>query len=151
MYQVHSVSCNWLLWFGNILINLSMDSPHKGPILLSFDVSFVVSLKVVEQQSSCRWFETPWPSCNVTIMWYIYATPLYCWEQLKINCDCDWLWYLGNTANQSPVNSPQKRQLTLSFDGFFVVSPNIVLKEQSSCRCCKTSPCVISYIFLSKF
>ena len=35
-----------------------------------------------KQQSSFQWFEAPCPSRNVTVMWYIYATPSYCWKQL---------------------------------------------------------------------
>ena len=37
-----------------------VDSPHKRPVIRSFDVSFDVSLyKLLDKQSSCRWFETP--------------------------------------------------------------------------------------------
>ena len=81
---VHSVSYNWVCWFGNIPSMLPVDSPHKWPIIFIFDVFFVVSLNSVEKQPSCRWFEKPWPLCNVTVMWYIHRTPscLCCWKQL---------------------------------------------------------------------
>ena len=59
-----------------------VDSPHKGPIMLSFDVTFGEY-----KNNNFRWFETPCPSCNVTVMWYIYATPtyLYCWKLVWMN------------------------------------------------------------------
>ena len=84
--------CGWLV-----------DSPHKGPILLSFDVFFVESLKAVEQQSCCWWFETPCSSCNVTVIWYIYATPscLYCWK-LDMSTARDVLSH----GSHYPVHSP---------------------------------------------
>ena len=57
---------------------LPVGSPHKGPIMLSFDVTFVEP----NQQSSFRWFETPCPSRSVNVMWYICATSSYryCWK-----------------------------------------------------------------------
>ena len=72
---------------------LQVNSPHKGPIMLSFVVIFVESVNIsrvssdLRQQSSFQWCKTPCPSRNVTMMWYIYATPsyLYCWKQLWIN------------------------------------------------------------------
>ena len=76
MSLVHSASCNWLWLFGNIPDKFPVDHNHKWPIMLSFDVLFVVSLNGVEQQPGYMWFETPWPCfSNVTIMWYIYTTP----------------------------------------------------------------------------
>ena len=58
---------------------LPADSPHKGPTMLSFDVTFVES----KNKSSFRWFETPCPSSNVTVMCYICTAPpyMYCWKQ----------------------------------------------------------------------
>ena len=38
--------------------NTLVDSPHRGPVMQSFSVSFVVSLnKLLNQQFSCWWFE----------------------------------------------------------------------------------------------
>ena len=44
---------------------------HRPPLdsHRSFDITFVVTLnKLSNKQSSCRWFETPWRSCEVTVM-----------------------------------------------------------------------------------
>ena len=48
-------------------IHLSpVDSPHKGPVMQSFNVSFDVSLKMLlNRQSSSQWFEMP---CHMTVM-----------------------------------------------------------------------------------
>ena len=44
-------------------------SPHKGTPMWSFAVSIVVILnKLLNKQSSCQWFDTPWGSCDVTAM-----------------------------------------------------------------------------------
>ena len=44
-----------------------VDSPHKGTVMPSFDVS--LSLVWAKNNKSChRWFETPWCSCDVTVM-----------------------------------------------------------------------------------
>ena len=41
----------------------------KGTIMRNFDVSYVVSTNnMLNKQSICRWFDTPWRSCNVTVM-----------------------------------------------------------------------------------
>ena len=40
---------------------------HKRTVR-SFDVCFVTSLnKVLDKQSSCRWFESPWCPCDITV------------------------------------------------------------------------------------
>ena len=45
--------------------------PHKGPTMRSFDVIFVVSLgKLLNNQSRCRWFETP--RHHVEALWRYY-------------------------------------------------------------------------------
>ena len=46
---------------------LPVDSPNKGLMIRSFDVFFVVNPnKALINQSSCRWFETPWtPVANM--------------------------------------------------------------------------------------
>ena len=36
-----------------------VDSPHIGPAMWSFDVAFVVDLKLLDNQSSCQWFKKP--------------------------------------------------------------------------------------------
>ena len=61
--------------------DLPVDSPHKGAIMLSFDVTFV------ESKNNSRVSETPCPSHIITMMWCIFAAPsyLYFWKQLWIN------------------------------------------------------------------
>ena len=44
-------------------------SPHKGPEMRNFDVSFAVNpYKLLNKQSSRRWNETPWSSCDAIVM-----------------------------------------------------------------------------------
>ena len=46
-----------------------VDSPHKRPVMQSFDVFFVVRLnKLLNQHSRYRCFETTWRSCDCNIM-----------------------------------------------------------------------------------
>ena len=47
-----------------------VDSPHKWPVVMSFDVISVVGHlhKLLNKQLSCQWFETPWWQCDVTVM-----------------------------------------------------------------------------------
>ena len=48
---------------------------HKGPVMRSFNVFFCVSLnEPLNEQSSCRWFDTPWRSCVVIIMLRIWSS-----------------------------------------------------------------------------
>ena len=61
--------------------NPSVDSHPKRPLTWSFIVSFVVNQKNVQKQSSCRWFETPWSSRHVNVIYVpVYgshkATPI---------------------------------------------------------------------------
>ena len=48
--------------------------PPKQPLIqsLSFDVFFVVGLKLLNKQSTCQWVEMPWHSHDVTVMIYQY-------------------------------------------------------------------------------
>ena len=51
--------------------NTLVDSPHRGPVMQSFSVSFVVSLnKLLNQQFSCWWFERLC-HCKVTHLYHI--------------------------------------------------------------------------------
>ena len=46
-----------------------MDSPHKGHVMHSFDVFFVVSLnKLLNKQSDYQWFEMPWGPYDIALM-----------------------------------------------------------------------------------
>ena len=49
--------------------HLPVESPHKGPFMLDFCVFFVVSPNnLMDKRSRCRSFETPWRSCDVTVV-----------------------------------------------------------------------------------
>ena len=56
-----------------------VDSPHKGPVMWKFDVSFVVSLnKLLNTQPCYQWFEMPWwCSCDITVM-YTVLSVVFC-------------------------------------------------------------------------
>ena len=46
-----------------------VDSPHKRPVMRSFDDFFILCLnKFLNKQLRCWWFKTPWRSCDVTVM-----------------------------------------------------------------------------------
>ena len=46
-----------------------VDAPHKGPVMQSFDISFDISLKkLLSKHSSGWWSETPWHSCDTSVM-----------------------------------------------------------------------------------
>ena len=62
-----------LLWPFVGIHQSTMDSPHKSRIMWSFVYSavvfFVISLsKLLKKGSVCGCFETPWGSCDVTVM-----------------------------------------------------------------------------------
>ena len=64
----------------------SGSSPHKWPIMQSFDFFFVVSLKKLlkKKQLSWQWFATSWCSCDITAMrnlakWGIRLFVMYNW------------------------------------------------------------------------
>ena len=43
---------------------------HKGPVMRSFDKFFVVSLnKLLNKQLRCQWYEPPWHSCDITVIY----------------------------------------------------------------------------------
>ena len=46
-----------------------VDSPHKGPVMQSSHIFFVVSLnKLLNKQPCYQWFEMKWHSCDITVM-----------------------------------------------------------------------------------
>ena len=63
--------------------------PHKGPIVWSFDVSLN---KLSNKQSSWLWFEIPWGTYDITVMWHSGAMMGWCWLGL---CYVErlWLWW----------------------------------------------------------
>ena len=55
-------------------------SPQQ-PVMWSFDVLFLISLnKLCTKMSSCRWFGTPWRSCEITVGVYGFCSlsQLFC-------------------------------------------------------------------------
>ena len=42
-----------------------IEPPHTRPVVRSFDVFFLLAINAIER-TSCRWFETPCRSCDVT-------------------------------------------------------------------------------------
>ena len=60
-------------WHGNALrvagpFVTGGSSSGKGPAVRCFAIFCIVNLnKLLKKQSSYRWFETPWRSCNITI------------------------------------------------------------------------------------
>ena len=59
----------------------SMDSPHQGPVMRSFDVFFVVSLNIFLNHPSFRWIETQQRSFDFIVM---YAINPSCTGQPKL-------------------------------------------------------------------
>ena len=56
-----------------------MDSPHKGSVMQSFSLFFIVNLnKLFNKQSTCVWFMTPWCSWTITVMLCLLSAR---WEQ----------------------------------------------------------------------
>ena len=73
-----------MLWNSNAWLVLckgnswwQRDSPYKGPVMGIFYVFFVGSWnQILEKESSCWWFETPWLSCAVIVMWIRHVNHL---------------------------------------------------------------------------
>ena len=71
--------------------NLLVDSLNKGPLMWSFDVSFVVELeKLLNKHLSCWWFEMPWCPCEVIVMhiearkiWRQFADDIFKWNSVN--------------------------------------------------------------------
>ena len=52
-----------------------VDSPHKGSIKYTFDVSsIIIPNKVLDKWSSCQRLETSWSSCDITVIFWFYLT-----------------------------------------------------------------------------
>ena len=112
---------------------LPVDFPHKWPIMLSFDVTFVESKNNSLVSSDLRrnvpnvtslWCDIfIMPHCHICIVKsryeYISSYMSIC---IKKCVRCNWLWCFGNTAIQSTVVSPHKWPVILRLDAFFVVS-----------------------------
>ena len=44
------------------------NSPYKGPVMQCFDVSFMLSKKLLNNDTNCRRFETPLRSCDIIVI-----------------------------------------------------------------------------------
>ena len=56
------------LWVSGIH-QWTLYSLHRGTAMRGSDFSFVVSLnKLSNKQLTCRWFQKPWPPCNITVI-----------------------------------------------------------------------------------
>ena len=62
------ISASPALWEGNP--TETTEFPSQRPIMQIFNVLFAARLnKLLNKESSCQWFEMPWCSCGVTIMY----------------------------------------------------------------------------------
>ena len=70
-----SIRIEWPSTRGNA--RSPVDSSHKGPTKRRFDVFFCVNL--LNKRSNWRWCETPWRSCDITVIIY-FAAQGSCWR-----------------------------------------------------------------------
>ena len=77
----------------------------KGPVMLNFDVSFVVRMKMLlNKQLSCSWYEMCWP-CDVTIMGNCYDVRWFC-QKSRWMCSLELAW--GDVLNHwAPIHYQQ--------------------------------------------
>ena len=72
--QIFLITTWWLGSIFHITVTVTASS-QKGWVMCSFVVSFY---KLLNEQSSCRWFETKWSSCCVTLMlWYTMMNQIW--------------------------------------------------------------------------
>ena len=103
IWWCHHVLDYWLFVRG--ISRLLVDSPHKRAVMESSDTCFVFILnKLFNKKSSCQLLESPWPSCDVTLMdwvrynlqrWYLCCELIY--ESLIMLCKiskCLWKLYI---------------------------------------------------------
>ena len=119
---------------------LPVDSPHKGPIMLSFDVTLVVSknnswfygdLRRHVPQVTSLWCDVFTQHRHICI---IISSNEQISSHISIfiqNCvRCNWLWWQQSNQRCIPL---LKKQLILRLGVFFVVRLGNFWKEQSSC------------------
>ena len=80
----------------------TMESPHKGPLMVSFDALLTANLN--KQLNSSQWFQMPWCSCDITVMLansIMYIENFQILHVVKINH----VEYniISSTLNTSPV------------------------------------------------
>ena len=135
---------------------IPVESPHKGPIMLSFDVTFVESKNNSRVSGDLRrhvpyvtslWCDivTQHRHICIVVRSYEYISS-YMSICIQNYARCNWLWCFGNTAIQSAVDSHHEGPLILCLDVLFVVNLSTLLKQRSICWYWKTASCVISYI-----
>ena len=103
----------------------AVDSIHKGLIVQSFDVFFVVSLKkLLDKQTICQWFEM---SCGTYLTWWRHLVPYKISEALwgrVLNGTSDMEMYLFNEYISFPCNNTHRSFLFSSgFKFHFIKSP----------------------------
>ena len=65
-HDIEMLSALQALCEGNL--RSSVDSLHKGPVMQSFDILFIVSQnKLLNKQLDCQWIEIIWQSCKITV------------------------------------------------------------------------------------
>ena len=58
------------------IIRSPLVSPHKGPVMRSFEASFIVSLhRLLNRQSSSQWFEMPVAHVTSLFCYCLFFTP----------------------------------------------------------------------------
>ena len=124
-YLVNMARYNWLWWFGDTPFQSTSDYTHKMPVILCFDVLFVVSLiKLLTQQWMLAIRKT------ITVLWRHALFMLYSYTShaisyifpSKFTKSCDWLWWFGKTPFKSPVDSPIIGQLCWNFMFYLLAS-----------------------------
>ena len=103
---------------GNSLVTNYNYCPHKMPVRRNFNISVAVNNKqVVNKQSSCRWFETPWHSCDDSLVnfwnwWSHVMFVLVSWGGNRIMLECEpmlggWMCFSTSMECRSMGNSCQ--------------------------------------------
>ena len=111
-----------------------VESRHKELMMRAFNVIFVASpSKVLSKQTRCRWFETPWRSCDVTVM---VGRDYIIWRRGTIKCPRFLETYTSNLhvikgcGRKSPDEHP--------FIDLFTTGTKIWLTKMHDCKtdCC---------------
>ena len=81
--------------------------PHKGPLVYSFEIFFVIGLHTTwSKHSRSQSFNTPWYSCDIIVMLTrritIYHDDVIKWKNFPR------YWPFVRGIHRSPVNSPHK-------------------------------------------
>ena len=116
------------------VFRLPMHSPHKGQVMGAIMFSFSplpAHGRLFNKQSSYRWFETPWWSCDMTSGWLAYihwkVTPW--WRHQMETFSALLATCTGNSP--APDEFPAQRPETQIFDVFFDQRLNKRLRKQS--------------------